>query len=42
MVPGVLSDLIVLTVCMYLWLAQDERRHRGGSDRGGRLVSLAG
>ena len=42
MVPGVLSDLIVLTVCMYLWLAQDERRHLGGSDRGGRLVSLAG
>jgi cytochrome c oxidase assembly factor CtaG len=42
MVPGVLSDLIVLTVCLYLWLAQDERRHLGGSDRGGRLVSLAG
>jgi|GEM_PF-3485381 len=42
MVPGVLTDLIVLTVCLYLWLAQDERRHLGGSDRGGRLVSLAG
>lgn len=42
MVPGVLTDLVVLTVCLYLWLAQDERRHLGGSDRGGRLVSLAG
>ncbi len=38
MVPGVLSDLIVLTVCFYLWLAQDERRHLGGSDRGGQRV----
>jgi cytochrome c oxidase assembly factor CtaG len=26
MVPGVLTDLIVLTVCLYLWLGQDERR----------------
>jgi cytochrome c oxidase assembly factor CtaG len=42
MVPGVLTDLVVLTVCLYLWLAQDERRQLGGSDRGGRLVSLAG
>jgi cytochrome c oxidase assembly factor CtaG len=42
LVPGVLTDLIVLTVCLYLWLAQDERSHLGGSDRGGRLVSLAG
>jgi len=42
MVPGVLTDLVVLTVCLYLWLAQDERRNLGGSDRGGRLVSLAG
>ncbi len=25
-VPGVLTDLIVITVCLYLWLAQDERR----------------
>jgi len=26
MVPGVLTDLIVLTVCLYLWLGQDNRR----------------
>jgi cytochrome c oxidase assembly factor CtaG len=26
MVPGVLTDLIVLTVCLYLWLGQDDRR----------------
>ncbi len=25
-VPGVLTDLIVITVCLSLWLAQDERR----------------
>ena len=35
MVPGVLTDLVVLTVCLYLWLAQDDRRHHGGSDSGG-------
>ena len=27
MVPGVLTDLVVLTVCLYLWLGQDDRRH---------------
>jgi putative membrane protein len=26
LVPGVLTDLIVLTVCLYLWLGQDDRR----------------
>jgi cytochrome c oxidase assembly factor CtaG len=26
MVPGVLTDLVVLTVCLYLWLGQDDRR----------------
>jgi cytochrome c oxidase assembly factor CtaG len=26
MVPGVVSDLVVLTVCLYLWLGQDDRR----------------
>ena len=26
MVPGVLTDLVVLTVCLYLWLGQDDRQ----------------
>lgn len=26
MVPGVLTDLVVLTVCLYLWLGQEDRR----------------
>ena len=26
MVPGVLTDLVVLTVCLYLWLGQENRR----------------
>lgn len=26
MVPGVLTDLVVLTVCLYLWLGQDDQR----------------
>lgn len=31
MVPGVLTDLVVLTVCLYLWLGQDDgRRARSG------------
>ena len=29
MVPGVLTDLVVLTVCLYLWLGQDDRRQVG-------------
>jgi putative membrane protein len=28
LVPGVLTDLIVLTVCLYLWLGQDDRAQR--------------
>jgi cytochrome c oxidase assembly factor CtaG len=28
MVPGVLTDLVVLTVCLYLWLGQDDRRQK--------------
>jgi putative membrane protein len=28
MVPGVLTDLVVLTVCLYLWLAQEDRPKR--------------
>ncbi len=28
MVPGVLTDLIVLTVCLYMWLGQEERNER--------------
>jgi cytochrome c oxidase assembly factor CtaG len=29
MVPGVLTDLVVLTVCLYLWLGQDDGRQAG-------------
>jgi cytochrome c oxidase assembly factor CtaG len=29
MVPGVLTDLVVLTACLYLWLGQDDRRQVG-------------
>jgi cytochrome c oxidase assembly factor CtaG len=36
MVPGVLTDLVVLTVCLYLWLGQDDRRSRRHGDPGGR------
>ena len=28
MVPGVLTDLVVLTVCLYLWLGQEDRRQQ--------------
>ncbi len=28
MVPGVLTDLVVLTACLYLWLAQEDRPKR--------------
>jgi cytochrome c oxidase assembly factor CtaG len=34
LVPGVLTDLIVLTVCMYLWLAQDDRAARQSATGG--------
>jgi cytochrome c oxidase assembly factor CtaG len=40
LVPGVLTDLIVLTVCLYLWLGQDARRARGGVDSGGRALPV--
>lgn len=29
MVPGVVTDLVVLTVCLFLWLGQDDRREAG-------------
>lgn len=35
-VPGVLTDLIVLTVCLYMWLGQDERKQAARIDTGGR------
>jgi cytochrome c oxidase assembly factor CtaG len=35
MVPGVLTDLVVLTVCLYLWLGQDDRRPLRPGDSGG-------
>jgi cytochrome c oxidase assembly factor CtaG len=35
MVPGVLTDLIVLTVCLYLWLGQEARSEQR---RMGRIV----
>jgi cytochrome c oxidase assembly factor CtaG len=40
LVPGVLTDLIVLTVCLYLWLGQDARRAQGGLDTGGRALPV--
>jgi cytochrome c oxidase assembly factor CtaG len=36
MVPGVLTDLVVLTVCLYLWLGQDDR---GQVQRGRRALT---
>ncbi|HVS07204.1 MAG TPA: cytochrome c oxidase assembly protein [Candidatus Dormibacteraeota bacterium] len=36
MVPGVLTDLVVLMVCLYLWLGQDDRRQAGRGDSDGR------
>jgi len=41
LVPGVFTDLIVLTVCLYLWLGQDERRQPGRFDTGGRTLPVA-
>lgn len=41
MVPGVLTDLVVLTVCLYLWLGQDGRRQmRHGDPERRRRVAL--
>jgi cytochrome c oxidase assembly factor CtaG len=42
MVPGVLTDLVVLTVCLYLWLGQDDRRERRRGDPGGRRLAAFG
>lgn len=42
LVPGVLTDLIVLTVCLYLWLGQDDHRQRGRSDSGGTRLRAFG
>jgi cytochrome c oxidase assembly factor CtaG len=38
LVPGVFTDLIVLTVCLYLWLGQDARRQSERFDTGGRVL----
>jgi cytochrome c oxidase assembly factor CtaG len=40
MVPGVITDLIALTVCLYLWLAQDERKQMDRFDTGGRAATV--
>jgi putative membrane protein len=42
LVPGVLTDLIVLTVCLYLWLGQDDHRQRGRFDSGGTRLRAFG
>jgi putative membrane protein len=42
MVPGVLTDLVVLTVCLYLWLGQDDRRQVRPGDPGGRRLPALG
>jgi cytochrome c oxidase assembly factor CtaG len=38
MVPGVLTDLVVLTVCLYLWLGQDDARRARKGEPGGRRL----
>lgn len=42
LVPGVLTDLIALTICLYLWLGQDDRQPAGRFDTGGRSLPAAG
>ncbi len=42
LVPGVLTDLIVLTVCLYLWLGQDDQQQAGRFDSGGRTLPVIG
>jgi cytochrome c oxidase assembly factor CtaG len=42
MVPGVLTDLVVLTVCLYLWLGQEDRRQLRRGDPGGRRLPVIG
>jgi cytochrome c oxidase assembly factor CtaG len=41
LVPGVFTDLIVLTVCLYLWLGQDDRKPAERFDTGGRTLPIA-
>ena len=41
LVPGVFTDLIVLTVCLYLWLGQDARKSAERFDSGGRSLPVA-
>lgn len=40
MVPGVLTDLVVLTVCLYLWLGQEDRGKVALGGRGGRAAGF--
>ena len=40
LVPGVLTDLIVVTVCLYLWLGQDDHKTAGHIDSGGRPLPV--
>jgi len=42
LVPGVLTDLIVLTVCLYLWLGQDDRQPVERYDGGQRAAAAGG
>jgi cytochrome c oxidase assembly factor CtaG len=39
LVPGVLTDLIVLTVCLYLWLGQEDRQPEERFDGGHRAAA---
>lgn len=41
LVPGVFTDLIVLTVCLYLWLGQDARKSAERFDSGGHSLPVA-
>jgi hypothetical protein len=41
-VPGVLTDLVVLTVCLYLWLGQEDRQQVRRGDPGGRRLPALG
>ena len=43
LVPGVLTDTIVLTVCLYLWLAEEDRKHlKHGPGPGRRVIAGGG
>ena len=41
LVPGVLTDLVVLTACLYIWLGQEERKPAERFDNGGRTLPVA-